>query len=426
MRWTIGSVGGFDGIRAWFTIHADILIQWDPFHYDFQVGVQVGVSLTIEVCFFGCCADISITISKGADVHIFGPPFHVDLTFDAYVTSITLSFGGDPNPRPDPLLWEPFRDKYLVSGNPENTWLSVRVVKGLLPPEPPGAQPTPGTAADPWRLNPEFAFLTESRMPVSGYSAGGTFDAQGAVIQLPFKTLSDTHVYDLAPMDKLKVGSNHTVRFLPPVTHPNQFVVEEIFDLVPEASWRWYDPAHLPAAASRIRSITGLRITGVAVLQGKSALIPIATLVDDDPRYARPLPFATVFAVLGALQGRGLTAEALATITASATSSQTIRAVGAILAGGGFFADARQSSGLPPAGLPALSVDSLKNYRSAPPLLTPLTTGLSMKDVALAAPPQFLKVGSLPPVVLQQPRLRAVMQSRPQPQATYLRQCAPP
>src|SRR5262249_20275699 len=163
-----------------------------------------------------------------------------------------------PHPRPDPLLWEPFRDKYLVSGNPENTWVSVRVVQGLLEPEPPGAQPAPGTADDPFRLKPEFAFLTESRMPVSGYSAGGTVDARGAVIQFPFKGLSDSHVYDLAPMDKLKVGSNHTIRFLPPVTHPEQFLVEEIYDLVPEASWRWYDPAHLPAAAARLRSITGL------------------------------------------------------------------------------------------------------------------------------------------------------------------------
>jgi hypothetical protein len=404
----------FSGIRAWFTIHADILIQWDPFHYDFEVGVEVGVSLKIEVCFFGACAHVSITISKGADVHIFGPPFHIELTFDAYVTSITLSFGGDPQPRPDPLLWEPFRDKYLVSGNPEGAWVSVRVVQGLLAPEPPGAQPAAGRQTDPWRLNPEFAFLSESRMPVSGYSAGGTFDSTGAVIQLPFKSLGDSQVYDLAPMDKLKVGSNHTIRFMPPVTHPEQFLVEEVHDLLPEATWRWHDPAHLAASAARIRSISGLRITAFAVLRGKSAQVPISTLVDDDPRYALPLPFATVTGQAGALKTHGLTAEALAAITAGADSGGAIRAAAIILAGTGFFSSARRSSGLPPAGMPPLALDTLRRGRSSPPLITPLTSGLSMKPVALPVPPPFLKTGSTPHVLLDQPRLRAVMQSRPQ------------
>ena len=42
------------GIRAWFLAYADLLICWDPFHYDVQIGVQVGVSVRIHVCFFGC------------------------------------------------------------------------------------------------------------------------------------------------------------------------------------------------------------------------------------------------------------------------------------------------------------------------------------------------------------------------------------
>ncbi|HAF14805.1 MAG TPA: hypothetical protein DCK99_14140, partial [Blastocatellia bacterium] len=133
-------------------------------------------------------------------------------------------------------------------------------------------------------MNPEFAFLTESRMPVSGYSVSATaLDSTGAVIPVTLASKADAKLFDIAPMQKLKVGSAHSVTFTPKVTHPNQFVVEEITDLMPEATWRWYDPVHLPAAANRIKAISGLRITGVAVLQGRSALIPISTLVDDDP-----------------------------------------------------------------------------------------------------------------------------------------------
>jgi hypothetical protein len=408
---------GFSGIRAWFTIHADILIQWDPFHYDFEVGVQVGVSVTISVCFFGACASTAITISKGADVHIFGPPFHVDVTFDAYVTTITLSFGDPPQTRPDPLLWNAFRDKYLISGNPENAWVSARITQGLLGPEPPGATPAPGTKEQPWKLNPEFAFLTESRMPVSGYRAGGQFDAQGAVIQLPMKTKADSKLFDLAPMDKVKVGSFHTLSFDPPVTRPEQFTVAEALQWVPEAAWRWYDPANLPAAANRINAITGLSVTGFAVLQGKSALIPVSTLVDDDSRLAQPLPFATVIAVVPRLQTLGLTAETLEAITGTLSSAKTIVAAVQLLTGPGIFADARVQSGLAAGGLRPMAVYALKNSRSAPPLLTPLATGLSMKPVGLALPPQFLRAGPVNPVPLDAPRLRAVMQSRPMPAA---------
>jgi len=407
---------GIGGIRAWFTVHADILIQWDPFHYDFDAGIEVGVSLTIHVCLFGACVNIGITISKGADIHIFGPPFHADVTFDAYVTTITLSLGADAHPRPDPLPWESFRDKYLVSGNPENTWVTMRMTSGLLLPDPPGAQPSPGTASDPWKLNPEWSFVTETRMPASGYRAGGVFDNHGAVIQLPFKSKADSHSWDLAPMDVLKVGSQHTFTITPPVTHPNQFTVAEISTLLPEANWVYYDPAHLPAAANRVNAITGLSVIAVAKLQGKSALIPIGTLKDDDPRYAQPLPFASLLDLIGSLKTFGLASEVLAAITAAGTSPKLLEAATHVLSGiDPVFSAARTASGLPTAGLSPLSVRALKRGRSAPPLLTPLTTGLSMKPVELALPPSFFRPGSIDPIALDQPRLRAVMQHRPLP-----------
>ena len=407
------ATASLDGVRAWFTAHVDILIQWDPFHYDFLGGIQVGVSLTIEVCFFGACASVSITISRGADIHVFGPPFHVDLTFDAYITSITLSFGGDPLPVAPTLPWATFRDKYLISGNPENTWVGVRVIRGLLASEPPGAQPSPGSQAQPWKMNPEFAFLTESRMPVSGYLVSATsLDSTGAVIPVTLASKADAKLFDIAPMQKLKVGSAHSVTFTPAVTHPNQFLIEEITDLMPEATWRWYDPAHLPAAANRINAISGLRITGVAVLQGKSALIPISTLVDDDPRFSRPLPFASVSVSTGTLQTAGVTAETLATLAAAVGTGKALNAAAAILTGSGFFAAARQSTGLPAGGIPPLAARALRNDRSAPPLLTPLATGLSMKPVGLPAPPVFVHPGPVTAVPLDQPRLRAVLQAR--------------
>ncbi len=401
------------GVRAWFTVHLDVLIQWDPFHYDFLGGIEVGVRVRIEVCFFGACAHITITISRGADIHVFGPPFHVDVTFDAYITSITLSFGGDPHPIPDALPFPQFRDKYLIAGNPENSWVSARVISGLIPVEPPGSQPLPGTQAEPWKLSSEFAFITESRMPASGYSVMATaLDPQGAVIFVTLKSKADSKSYDIAPMQKLGVGSVHSVMFSPALTHPDQFIVEEIFDLLPEATWRWYDPAHLPAAANRINAITGLRITAIAALQGKSALIPISTLVDDDPRFARPLPFASILTHVGVLQTAGFAAEALAVLGSVTGSDRTISAAKTVVAGAGFFEEARVSVGLPARGIPPVAARALERDRSSPPLLTPLATGLSMRPVGLDSPPRFVRPDPIAPVNLDQVRLKAVLQAR--------------
>ena len=119
------------------------------------------------------------------------------------------------------------------AGSATNTWVGVRVVKGLLPTEPPGAQPSPGTAAQPRKLTPEFALSTESRMPVSGYAVRATaLDQTGAVIQVSLAAKADAKSFDLAPMQKLKVGSELTVTFTPALTHPELFTVAETVDLV--------------------------------------------------------------------------------------------------------------------------------------------------------------------------------------------------
>ena len=312
------------------------------------------------------------------------------------------------------MPWPSFRDKYLIAGNPANTWVAARIVSGLLATEPPGAQPTPGTGAQPWKLTPEFTLVSESRMPVSGYSVTSTaLDATGAVVQVSLGAQADAKSFDIAPMQKLKVGSVHSLTFSPALTHPDLFSVEGIFDLLPEATWRWYDPAHLPAAANRVRAITGLRVTATAQLQGKSALIPISTLVDDDPRFALPLPFASVVTVTGALQTAGAAADAVAALVRSTDSAKLLTAVNTVLTGTAFFATARADAGLPASVVSPVSAGSLARVRSALPLFTPLSTGLTMTNVGLAKPPVFAAPIEVAAVKLNQVRLKAVLQAHP-------------
>jgi hypothetical protein len=141
-------------------------------------------------------------------------------------------------------------------------------------------------------------------------------------------------------------------------------------------------------------------------------MIPIGTLSDD--HFPRPLPFAqpldfTHLKALGAL------ADTLSSFTGTRKSSAMLAAASKLLSGGGFFATARQSSGLPAAGLPPAGVRSLLYSRSSPPRLAPITTGLTMKAVGLAPPPVIQKISAVTAISLQQPRLRAVLQANAAP-----------
>ena len=412
---------GPDWIHVWYTAYADFLISWDPFHYDVDVGIQIGVALSVKICFFGCVT-IGITLSLGATLHVIGPPLHGEVKIDIAVASVTIRFGPDPNPAPNYIDWNPFTLKYLYGGDPNGYAVASHVLTGLIPPEPSGAQPSPGSQDQPWRLTSEFSFQTETRMPANQYIDFISGDSG---------LLASTHSVDAAPMNKENVGSVHSVVIegwnaqantwsavspsaseLMFTVDGDHFTITPVIGQVSEATWHWTDPSSVPAAARTLPTLVGVTIVGKALATGQSALIPIGKLVDDG--LSRPLPFAFDIDVM-LLKQLGATAEAIAQIAASAGSSTTIAAASSLLSGSGFFAQARASAGLPPPGLDSFAVRALTRARSSPPTIAPITTGLTMKPVGLPAPPQIKSILPVGLVALTNPRLRAVMQGRPQP-----------
>jgi hypothetical protein len=398
-------------IRAWFIAWADILISWDPFHYDISIGVQVGIRVEFEVCFIGCVT-VRLGLTLGASVHIIGPPLYAEVSVDAYIATITVHFGDPPRPKPVYITdFNVFTAKYLTAGDANGKAVGVRVLQGMLPPDPPGAQPQPGTPDQPWKLGIEFAFVTETRMPASRFSSflAGETNASGSP------------VLDLAAMDELNVASNHDVRIVrkadgsTPPMDAQHFAITQVSALFPEATWRWTDPNKQKAAANTIEALGGVTVTGTAFLQGQTQLIQIAGHVDDDPSLAKPLPFSTNTPErLGVLQTIGASAELLSAAIATASSGKMLSAAEAVLTGGGVFADARRDAGIPVAGYSRITTQSLRSYRSAPPLVAPLSTGLTMRPVGLPAPPVVTRIAATSPVILERPRLKAVLSRKPQ------------
>jgi hypothetical protein len=431
---------------VWFSADCDFLISWDPFYYDIAIGVSVGATFRLHICFIGC-VDIDITVSIGASLHVLRPPFHGEVTVDLAVASVTVPFGPNPNPQPQPISWSAFVSNYLHSGTTGNEPVLAHVISGLQPPEPAGGQPSPGTQDQPWKMTPEFSFRTETRMPAMEFSflAPLLTRSENQIPTLVFGhygPLSTVFPFDLAPLliDNAHHGltSEHRVllegwdseskSWLPivPADNPtppkNQnfavdathFQLEPIIGQVSEGPYHLLPPDSVPAAANTLPVLTGLKITGVAVLRHPSQPIPITSLYDYG--FSRPLPFATwSLAQLANLQALGATADTLSQVAAGATTQTTLSTAHAMLSGGGFFADARTASGLPRAGLPPVAARSLLHFRSSPPAIVPITSGLTMQPVGQAAPPVINRVPIVLPVILQAPRLRAVLQARPLP-----------
>jgi hypothetical protein len=429
---------------VWFTAYFDLLISWDPFYYDISIGVSVGATFRIEICFFGC-VDIDITVSLGASLHVLGPPFHGEVTVDLEVASVTVPFGPNPNPQPQPIPWPDFVSKYLHSGTPGNEPVVPHVITGLQPPEPAGGQPSPGTQDQPWKMMPEFSFRSETRMPAMEFTflAPSLRRDESQIATLVFGhygPLSSVFQFDIAPLlvDNahhaltsehvfLLDGWNHLTNNWtavvpadnnPPPAGPDftvdatHFRLEPIIGHISEAPYHLFPHDSVPAAANTLPALVGLKVTGIAVLNNPSQPIPITSLYDYG--FSRPLPFATwSLSQLADLKALGATADTLLPIVAKADTKTTLAAAHAMLSGGGFFADARSAAGMTPQGLPAMAGRSLLHFRSSPPAILPITTGLTMKPVGLAVPPPINAIPKVLPILLDAPRLRAVLQGRP-------------
>ena len=415
---------GISCAYIWFTAYADFLISWDPFYYNIDLGISVGATFSIQACFWGVCIGVSITVSLGATLTIAGPPLHGTATVDLAICSVTVAFGDNPNPQPPYITdFTVFATRYLYGGDQNGNAFRVNVLTGLVPPEPSGAAPAPGTSDKPWKMVSEFSFQCDTKMPatITNDFVFGDQDESAS-----------THTIDLAPMNKESVGTKMVVSLFGldgsnwiqmsapnPSSNPDfqidtvHWRMTPIIGKVSEATWHWNDPSNMPAAANTVPAVVGFTIEGFCVLEGQTALIPIAKLYDTGD--SRPLPFATAFTSnFPTYQSYGAAAVLLADVTASATSQSTLAIAGAILSGTGFFADERTTSGMPANGNPPVANRALLYSRSAPPMVVPITTGLTMSPPALPAPPVIAVVPPVLPVVLQQPRLRAVLRGLPQ------------
>jgi hypothetical protein len=414
---------GPDWLQLWFTAYADFLVSWDPFHYEGDAGVEVGARFRIEVCFIGC-VHIDVSVSLGADLKIDGPPLHGVLSVDLAISSVTVEFGTPSHPRPPQLNWNQFALQYLQATDPATVPVGVQVMTGLLPPQPPGGPVAPGTADQPWRLSAEWSFRTETKMAARGFffqtRDPRSENQMGSEPLGLYDDLSTVYAFDIAPMyihasqiDQAVHGVTLFARGGAALTlDKTLFQIEPIIGQVAEATWHFFPDFKPPAAANTLPVLAGIIVYGIARLNGASDIIPIAKL--RDATNPRPLPFASrTIDIIAVLRAAGIIADTFSALSAAKGSQALLNAYATVLSGAtGVFAGLRAQTGLSTPGLRPVAVAALQTRRSAPPVLAPLSYGLSMDAPAQKPPTRAATVDPKPPVALTAPRLRGLLQQQ--------------
>jgi len=251
-------------LRAWFDAHADVLVQWVPFQYAADIGINIGASYTLDLLF--CTTTVSVEL--GCDLEIWGPSTGGNVSVDWSIISFSIPFG------------EPQKENY---GKPQ--WSDVADV---LPDQLVGTSATAGVTpqassysagssiadddGDPtqtWIVRPgKFQFNTSSSVPASSYTFGSN-----AAVALPS--------FAIAPLGSQNATVCHEVTISDPAL-TSAFTVEPVYQNMPSALW---------TSSNNVPLFTGLAVTAnPAQVNNQGAPIPVANL-DKSPLTSPSQPY---------------------------------------------------------------------------------------------------------------------------------------
>jgi hypothetical protein len=326
---------------ASFVAGIDAIASWDPVFYDLRSYVRVSAGVDIEVCVwpFGC-GHVRLSLSIGAEVHVWGPKLHGEATLDLQVLKVTVGFGvGEAEAGREPIGWAEFYAKYLVAGDSRGETMGASIVVGALTPEG-RSNPPEGLSGDPWFVGPDFVIATRTRAASNAVNGASL----APITQQPI---------DLGPMRVAGANSMHTITLHngsgQDVT--GQLLFEATRSNVPEGTWRVLPQQPAPEANVRPAFVGG-QLTASSQISPDSARAKLEMIEEGPDR--KPLPFfqeqAERVAFAGDVEAADAYVETQPTDTAGilATAAERLGYVRRLLA----------------------------LERTAPPLLAPLTEGM--------------------------------------------------
>jgi hypothetical protein len=383
----------FGFVWARIAFGANGIVYFDPFWFEVEAYARISAGVKIDT-FFGT---ISIGVSLGASLKVWGPDFSGEATFDVGPVSVTVPFGSERQVPGRVLAWPEFVGKYLEDDNGAARVLSAIAGRGALPAATKGGVAAPtsdGSPERPFEVFAEFELSFVTTVPTRAFDLGlasgpvavPVLRSDGAAASLGLKPMQASDLtstvaftlerkidgnYTSEPARLQKLGANLAAAS----PRPEGSTVST--DAFPIGAWGAPEPQG---------QTTKPLPKGDVLFAGNGVrLVAEAELVHRGPEVdyyrveaaRRPLPLQAGGPTRAALLGRA--AEVTATFPTVTTANQALAAAEVRL-----FA----SPAAPPAGVldrgrySNLARASFSVDRVAPPLFGSLADGLAVTNAA--------------------------------------------
>ena len=154
----------FGPARARLAIGGDAIVFFDPFWFSVRVFAMLDVSIKVWLLF----GSVTLELSFGVDVEVTGPPIFCKGHFSVYGFRVPFEFGDQADPSERALDAPAFAEKYLRGGADAQVVQASVVRGGLVAGKSASggvAKPPDGSAANPFRVVPEFVLTLVTTAP---------------------------------------------------------------------------------------------------------------------------------------------------------------------------------------------------------------------------------------------------------------------
>ena len=162
----------FGWVWAKLEFGADGIVYFDPFFLDVRAYCRISAGIDIDLGLFS----ISMSLTLGASIHVWGPDFAGEVTFEIGPCEVPISFGPQKQLPGPTLVWTAFVAKYLEdTGAGTARALSGITGRGTLPTSTGGAQSAPsadGSPEHPFQVFAEFDISFTTTIPTTSFTIG--------------------------------------------------------------------------------------------------------------------------------------------------------------------------------------------------------------------------------------------------------------
>jgi hypothetical protein len=154
----------FGPARARLAIGGDAIVFFDPFWFSVRVYATLDVSIRVWLLF----GSVTLELSFGVDVEVTGPPIFCKGHFTVHGFRVPFEFGDRADPAERALDAAAFAQKYLRGGADAQVIQASVMRGGLVAGKSASggvAKPPDGSAANPFRVVPEFVLTFVTTAP---------------------------------------------------------------------------------------------------------------------------------------------------------------------------------------------------------------------------------------------------------------------